>query len=133
MNKGLYLRAFILSCIDVFLMLPVGMLTLAADYGHSNLQFWPGWEAIHGKWRPIYEPKSHWSQSFWVAFGVKADRFMYPCLGLIFFCIFGLTKQAVDGYRVSGWKFLGILGFKRPENCIASAVIFESNDIESTC
>ena len=114
-------------------MLPVGMFTLAADYGGKELHFWPGWETIHSSWKPLYEPKSSWDKSFWVAFGVRADKLMYPCLGLIFFSIFGLTKNAVDGYRESGWKILGILGFKRPDSYIASAVIFESNHIESMC
>ena len=132
-NRSHYYRAFSLSIIDIIVMLPIGVGSIIADYSGQPLDFWPGWGFIHGTWRPIHEPKNDWDRFFWTVFSLQADKWLYPCLGMIFFSIFGLTSHARSRYKEFTMKVLESVGIRRTGRYLASTIVFESNNVENSC
>lgn len=127
-DKGGFQRALALSCLDVFVSLPIAIIQLVVDFQENPITFWPGWSVVHAGFQFIPTvTASQWETlGFWVHFNIKWTSAICPLLSLVFFGIFGLTKEA----RAKYWRVISpiarLIGHKptfRPE---ISDIVFEA-------
>lgn len=97
-------RMIALGCFDTFAMLPIGALQLANSIisiiSEDRFRFYQGWDSVHSEMYPRRVPKNVWRMATsWSAFTVQWNKWVYPFLALAFFVLFGLTSNAMAGYR----------------------------------
>ena len=135
-------RIFTLGCLDIILTLPVGMInivTTVLQQGRSSTPFvfYPGWTYIHSDWWPAYVPKNIWDNGgVWTRFAVHWDEWIDPFFSLLFFALFGLTRDARTQYSCLFWgsmKFFGVMPAPQKDK-VTSTIEFHSamNDLESS-
>lgn len=89
----------ILGCFDIFVTLPISIVTLVVSLVSTHpFQFYEGWSFVHSNWEPALISKSAWSLVKIDVFSVHWDEWLNPFLALVFFALFGLTKEAKRGY-----------------------------------
>lgn len=118
---------FALGCFDILVTLPVQILTLTnVSVGIGPIRFWPGWSTIHSDWSPVLVPKSEWSSDPFSVWAVTWDKYLNSLNALIFFLLFGLTKEARSRYTRLFWAVVKPLGFKPSIKQEISEVAFAS-------
>lgn len=107
-----FYRLFALGCFDIIVTLPLGIINvvsiLLGTDGSIQLtmtmdqdQFYSGWGVTHSDWAegPFFFTKDEWFEAgFWDRFVVYLDEWLPPFLCLVFFAIFGLTKDTRNMY-----------------------------------
>lgn len=89
-----------LGCFDTFITLPVTIVVLVISILHAKpLEFYQGWTYTHSNWGPALFPKKSWSADKWAVFTVHWGEWLMPFIALVFFALFGLTREARAGYR----------------------------------
>ena len=102
MDRTDYYRIMALGCLDALLLFPIGIYNITVDVLQGRpLPFWTGWAYVHTDWEPFGLPSSVWEQSIWDKLVVRWDEVINPALALVFFLIFGLTREARWNYWVA--------------------------------
>lgn len=102
-----FYRLLALCCFDSLITLPITIIDLVVIIVSLGplFTFYQGWTFLHTDWEPILTPKSTWSTLKWSVFGVHWNEWINVFLSLIFFALFGLTREAKKRYR----RFLHLL------------------------
>lgn len=108
LSQGHFYRMFALGCFDSFVTLPITVTNLASNIVHLGplFNFYQGWVFIHSNWGPGSVPKSVWSTNKWTRISVYWNEWINPFFALAFFLLFGLSPEALKGYRRL-FRFLG--------------------------
>ena len=114
-DRGVFFKFFALTFFDIIITLPVTVLGLIVESLSQNgiPFFWPGWSFVHAHSSAVLEVTSdEWkSTGRWSVFSIRYNQWINPIFALVFFCIFGLTKQSRERYRDIFKVFLKYLGF----------------------
>lgn len=94
-----------LSCLDITVTLPIGIVGLIPAYMEVPVVFYPGWKLVHSDWTVIQTPSSMWNQLVWIKFNVKWDDWINVFFAAVFFLLFGVTKEARSKYM----QVIGVL------------------------
>lgn len=113
-----------LGCLDAVLLLPIGIYSLISDLTSASVPFWPGWTYVHSDWEPFGLPESAWISTTPGILQTRYDEVINFILAVVFFLIFGLTKQA----RANYWSVIRFLLRPLGINCRPK----ETTDIIST-
>jgi hypothetical protein len=122
-NRQNYIRILILACVDIFLTLPIGIITIIGQVITSLLipnpspephyPFYFGWDFIHSDWDPEALPYSEVVESGrWAVTGLYFQNWISPVLAVTIFALFGITSEARATYwrgicavgRLVGWE-----------------------------
>jgi hypothetical protein len=122
-NRQNYIRILILACVDIFLTLPIGIITIIGQVITSLLipnpspepryPFYFGWDFIHSDWDPEVLPYSEVVESGrWAVTGLYFESWISPVLAVTTFAPFDLTSEARATYwrgicavgRLVGWE-----------------------------
>lgn len=130
-----FYRLFALGCFDIVLTLPLGIINVVSSFLQGGpsaipIQFYPGWTFIHTNWSPDFIPKKVWiTYGFWDQFSVHWGEWINPLLALIFFALFGISKDTRTFYRHILQKV-----FRAPINSKdeASVIVFQSGNTQQT-
>jgi len=98
-NRAGFYRLIWLGMLDVLVTFPLALSQIVNSALDQPMAFWPGWHAIHKVWTPLPVPKSTWDASFGGRFNVHLPQFFSPFVALVFFSIFGFSREATWKYR----------------------------------
>lgn len=121
----------ILGCLDAVLLFPIGLYSFISDLMIRPLPFWLGWTYVHSDWAPFGIPASAWKAGISSTLQTRYDQVVNPILAIVFFLIFGLTKQARAKYWSAFYFILRPFGLnppKRPASVLLSTVDFEAHN-----
>ncbi|VDB87268.1 unnamed protein product [Peniophora sp. CBMAI 1063] len=92
-----YTRIFALACVDVVLVLPLGIATIITGFPDGT-QFWPGWDIVKQWWAPQTVADTEWRISVVWSFNIYWNQCSGVVLSIAIFLLFGLTKAARESY-----------------------------------
>lgn len=122
------------GCMDALILLPIGIYNMVVDVLQGRpLPFWTGWTFVHTDWEAYGLPTSVWDASIWDKLVIRWDEVINPALAVIFFLIFGLTKEARSNYwnvLYFVFKPLGIKARTKTKPDVSTAV-FHTNTYDS--
>ncbi|KAI0031224.1 GPCR fungal pheromone mating factor, partial [Vararia minispora EC-137] len=99
LDRTRYMRLVAIACMDMLMTLPIGTITLAeALHQDSQLPFWPPWPTILANNPPRLIPEMAWRSMFWSRFTTYFSQTSVVALGLVFFLLFGATRDALSAY-----------------------------------
>jgi len=131
-----YFRILAVSCMDVLLTLPTGIIIyvttiLGSLRSESSFPFYGGWDKIHAVWQPVGIPlRDQLSLGPWYGFEFYLATWSSIILGFAIFALFGFTAQARATYMSGVWALLSLFGLKRPDrnlpvhDLIGTAIVF---------
>lgn len=128
-----FYRLFALGCFDIVLTLPLGIINVVSSFlqGGSSaipIPFYPGWTILHTNWGPDFVPKKVWiTYGFWDQFSVHWGEWINPLLALIFFTLFGISKDTRTFYRRILQKVFRVPKSLKDET---SVIVFQSGDTQ---
>ena len=129
LNRNAFLKLLVLGLFDILLTLPIMILSLITELLESKAAgFWPGWKAVHSSYSTIPQlTTQEWkSAGFWTVFIIKFNQWIFPAYAIVFFLLFGTTKQKREWYRSVFWMVMRPLGL-RPRDKVespASTIVF---------
>ena len=131
-NRDRFTKMLALGLLDIVVTLPVTIVGLVEDLLQSEIVgFYPGWTAAHEHFHRIgIVTEEQWrSAGFWFNFTIRFDQWIIPVYSVIFFLLFGLTKQKRAWYRGLFWKLVKPLGFKPRAKPEVSEIMFKISPI----
>jgi len=135
LNRADYYRIMAVGCMDALILLPIGIYDMVIDVLQGRpLPFWTGWTFVHTDWEAYGLPTSSWDRSIWDKLVLRWDEVINPALAIVFFLIFGLTKEARANYWSALYFFLRPLGIKSRTKAKAevSTAVFHTNTYDSS-
>ena len=129
MNRSGFLKLLALGLFDILLTLPIQILSFVQDILQVGITgFWPGWKAVHASFStiPTFTSEEWKSAGFWTVFSIRFDQWVNPIFAVVFFLLFGTTKQKQDWYRSIFWKVMQPFGLEPRVDPVASDVVFGS-------
>ena len=132
MNRSGFLKLLALGLFDIFLTLPLAIVSLVEDSLQGGITgFWPGWKTVHASFSTIPTATSEeWkSAGIWTVLNVRFNQWVCPIFAVAFFLLFGTTKQKRAWYRSIFWKIMLPLGLKPHVTLVASDIAFGSGPI----
>lgn len=125
-NRSNYIRFLILGCVDILFTLPVTIINFLQEVLSEKTTFWPGFAVVHAQFSTIPTTTTEqWkSLGIWVNFIVRFNQWINPVWAVIFFGIFGFSKEARARYSWAFWKVVRPFGFKPRPQPEVSEVMF---------
>lgn len=110
-----YLRVMILACVDAVLTLPISLKEFAFSLAPPPTIFYSGWSEVHANFSsiPIF-PASEWNTDVSKTIDVVKNLWSNPFVALIFFVVFGMSREARTTYRRLFWMTMESFGLKEP-------------------
>ncbi|KZV65882.1 hypothetical protein PENSPDRAFT_586152 [Peniophora sp. CONT] len=93
-----YTRAFALACVDVALVLPLGIVNIVVGSAYG-VSFWPGWNTIHEDWDPQFVVREEWRGDRAWSYHLYWNQCTGVVLSIAIFLLFGLTGATRDSCR----------------------------------
>lgn len=114
-SGNIYLRVMILACVDAVLTLPISIKEFAFSLAPPPTTFYSGWNEVHANFSaiPIF-PAGEWNTDTSSKIDVVKNLWCNPFVALIFFVVFGMTKEARTTYRKLFWMTMELFGLKEP-------------------
>ena len=128
-DRNGFLKLLALGVFDVIITMPLAVIQLVTDLLIvGNISFWPGWKAVHSSYSTIPQlTTQEWkSAGFWTVFIIKFNQWIFPAYAIVFFLLFGTTKQKRSWYRNIFWKAMRPFGLKPRVDPVTSDVVFGS-------
>jgi hypothetical protein len=106
-NRRHYFRILALTCIDILLTLPLGVINVTVQLLSEirepatgfPFRFYYGWSLVHSNWGPVAIPYSEEVDGgFWTLFELYSVFWTSPILAIAIFALFGLTSEARAAY-----------------------------------
>jgi hypothetical protein len=110
-----YFRILALACVDIFLTLPLGIVSIVTEVIHEihdplpgfRFQFYYGWGSVHSDWGPVAFTYSEVVEGgLWSIFVHYFQQWTSPILAIAIFSLFGLTLEA----RTTYWRSICFVG-----------------------
>lgn len=128
-----YTRIMILGCADAMITLPINFTGFLIIAFQNKLDFWPGWSSVHSSFDVIPEVSSQvWRSSSLTRISVQWTEWIYVCLSLLFFGLFGCTRDARRRYVRAIWTIMSVFGRKKPAEHELSTVSFNPGPYNTT-
>lgn len=123
-----------MGCFNSFITLPITFTGLVSNVIGSgpSFNFYQGWTFIHSSWEPVLVPNSIWASFKWSAFSVYWDEWVNPFFALVFFALFGLTPEAMKGYRNALRCLIRTFGVGQAESLKELPGMFEDRGVTNT-
>ena len=126
-NRHSFLKLLALGLFDAVITLPLAIINLVQGLLQTKADgFWPGWNVAHADLSAIPTVTSQeWhSSGAWTIFTIRFDQWINPIFAVVFFLLFGLTKQKRAWYKGLFWMSIKPFGVKPCIHPIDSTIVF---------
>jgi pheromone a factor receptor len=113
LNVDRYLRLMALASMELFIVLPLNLLSIIGNLTNAPLQPWVSWDYVHYQFSKVwYISRVLMDANKKQAVQFTISRWAIPLSGILFFLFFGLSVEAKkDYYRVIN-LVAGLFGHK---------------------
>ncbi|KIM23948.1 hypothetical protein M408DRAFT_246575 [Serendipita vermifera MAFF 305830] len=122
MQKNRYLRLMWLCCIDLVIAIPWHTYIIIDNLVNVPLFPWVSWAETQFDWYRIdFYRRIIIDMSPYLRLQLIGFLFIQPVIAIVFFLLFGLTRETVKGYANAWYFVMRPFGIKRPARTAMSA------------